>query len=92
VVLSRDETVGNGDDVVIGNFAHQGVMPAGSEYAESRIITLPAELSGRFHLYVKTDAEEAVYEYSEAAPQGRLPFPKMSQAKRTAEPLAPEEH
>ena len=36
VILSTDDTVGNGDDLVIGSFTHTGLMPIGTSYTAQR--------------------------------------------------------
>lgn len=66
VVLSPDAIVGNGDDRVIGEFEHQGAMPVGTEYTRREVIPLPAGLTGRFQLFVVTDATDVVYEHTGA--------------------------
>ncbi|MCY2955084.1 MAG: hypothetical protein NTU53_24415 [Planctomycetota bacterium] len=65
VVLSRDGTLGNGDDLVLGNFTRSGAMPVATSYTQTQIITLPAALVGRFTLFVKTDAADVVYEHTD---------------------------
>ncbi|MBI2322656.1 MAG: hypothetical protein HYU88_11375, partial [Chloroflexi bacterium] len=63
-MLSRDAQLGNGDDLVIGQFEHQGLMPVGSQYTQQKIIKLPPRTEGRFTLFVNTDATDAVYEHT----------------------------
>ncbi|MEM2990266.1 MAG: CARDB domain-containing protein, partial [Halobacteria archaeon] len=65
IVLSRDEIFGNGDDKVIATFQHEGLLPLGESYSENRIIQLPIGLEGRFKLFVKTDANDEVFEYTD---------------------------
>ncbi len=64
VVLSSNATLGDGDDITIGRFEHQGSMPASSQYERSEIIALPPRISGRFTLFVQTDANDEVFEIS----------------------------
>jgi len=56
VLLSADTVVGNGDDRNLGQFEHFGLMPVGTQYTETRVITLPSSLQGRFHVFVVADA------------------------------------
>ncbi|MCP4711103.1 MAG: hypothetical protein GY869_20985, partial [Planctomycetes bacterium] len=63
VVLSRDGVLGNYDDREIGRFEHDGLMPEGTEYSRTEIMTLPPALEGRFTLFVETDATDMVYEH-----------------------------
>ncbi|MCB1090441.1 MAG: Ig-like domain-containing protein, partial [Verrucomicrobiae bacterium] len=62
VILSRDSIVGDGDDIVIGEFFHTGLLPPGSSYTAEEIILLPPALEGRFTLYVVTDIFDDVSE------------------------------
>ncbi len=62
IILSTDEVFGNGDDKVIASVEHNGAMPVGSEYSESKIVTLASALQGRFYVYVAVDAGNAVFE------------------------------
>ena len=64
VILSRNTTLGDGDDLVMGRFAHQGLMPAQTFYSQSQTIQLPAAFEGRFTLFVVTDRDDAVYEHT----------------------------
>ncbi|MCC6232065.1 MAG: hypothetical protein IT580_05445, partial [Verrucomicrobiales bacterium] len=68
VVLSIDEIYGNADDVALGDFEHTGSLPAGATYSESRIVTLRANLEGRFKLLVRTDALGGVFQKPNTAP------------------------
>lgn len=63
VVLSRDATFGNGDDQLIGSFAHTGLLPAATEYSRSETILLPPATEGRFTLFVVTDSADVVFEH-----------------------------
>ena len=62
VILSRNTTLGDSDDLVLGNFVHSGAMPTGSTYDRREIIPLAARTSGRFNLFVQTDASDVVFE------------------------------
>ena len=67
VVLSRNDTPGDGDDLVIGEFPHVGLLPVGVVYERSETILLPPATEGRFHLFVTTDATDVVYEHTNLA-------------------------
>ncbi|MGX9354807.1 LamG-like jellyroll fold domain-containing protein [Roseobacteraceae bacterium S113] len=41
VMLSRDDVLGNGDDIEIGSFAHTGGLDQGASYSRNEAITLP---------------------------------------------------
>ncbi|OYP38028.1 CARDB domain-containing protein [Rhodopirellula sp. MGV] len=62
VYLSTDDIFGDADDRLIGEFQHDGAVPAGQSYSRTEIIALAARTTGRFTLYVQTDATDAVYE------------------------------
>ncbi|MEM9826972.1 MAG: CARDB domain-containing protein, partial [Planctomycetota bacterium] len=62
VVLSRDDVLGNADDMMLGNFPHDGGAPAGSQYSRTEVFPLPARTNGRFHLFVQTDVDDVVFE------------------------------
>src|SRR5690606_31866440 len=62
IIVSRDAVYGNGDDVVLGEIAHTGVLAAGESYDASANLILPAGFNGRFTLFVQTDATNQVFE------------------------------
>ncbi|MCC7204900.1 MAG: Ig-like domain-containing protein, partial [Phycisphaeraceae bacterium] len=68
IVLSTDETYGNGDDREIGRFAHDGLVPVNASYTQTQIIALAAATQGRFYVFVKADVDDAVYEHADAQP------------------------
>src|SRR5262249_9605306 len=68
VVASGDTILGNGDDIVLGEFVHTGALLAGASYTSSQQILLPAGLTGRFQkLFVVADAKGEVFENSSEA-------------------------
>ncbi len=73
VVLSRSGVLGHGDNRIIGEFTHLGLMPTGTQYTRTEIIQLPAALDDRFTLFVVTDAYDAVYEHDDAGPNAASP-------------------
>ena len=62
VVLSQDETLGNRDDIVLGDFTHIGQVPVGSSYDRTEIIPLANATNGRFFVFVETNANNEVFE------------------------------
>ncbi|MEO0836110.1 MAG: CARDB domain-containing protein [Cyanobacteria bacterium J06642_3] len=62
VIASRDEIVGNQDDIVLDEFTHTGGLASGASYPMSEDILLPPAFTGRYKLFVQTDAEEKVFE------------------------------
>lgn len=73
VILSKDDTFGNGDDWVVGEFRHTGALAAGESYTRSERILLPANTSARYKLFVVSDTKSEVFEnYSEANNVGRV--------------------
>ena len=73
IILSLDDTVGNYDDRVVGEYRHVGALAAGDSYTRSEHMLLPAATSGRFKLFVVSDAKSEVFENnSEANNIGRI--------------------
>ncbi|UUZ69429.1 hypothetical protein LP416_08025 [Polaromonas sp. P2-4] len=62
VVLSQDDTYGNGDDIVVGEFRHNGGIEAGASYIRSERFLLPPATTGRYKLFVVSDAKSEVFE------------------------------
>ncbi|MEF8731692.1 MAG: CARDB domain-containing protein [Candidatus Accumulibacter meliphilus] len=62
VLLSRDDILGNADDLLIGDYRHDGALAAGESYSRSEDIQLAARSSGRFRLFVVSDARSEVFE------------------------------
>ncbi len=65
VYLSTDAQL-SGNDRMLGEFAHSGLVPVGESYTVTRIISLPPALEGRFTLFVQTDATDVVFEHTNA--------------------------
>lgn len=63
VVVSSDDVIGNGDDIVLGSFAHHGSLEKGSSYLASATVTIPQAVSGHLRLFVTTDSTNSVYEF-----------------------------
>ncbi|HUW30400.1 MAG TPA: CARDB domain-containing protein, partial [Planctomycetota bacterium] len=65
IICSRNSIYGDGDDVLVANVQHEGALAASASYAGSWTGSLPAGLNGAYHLFVFTDAGNAVYEYTD---------------------------
>ncbi|MCX6270150.1 MAG: hypothetical protein NTU44_02840 [Bacteroidetes bacterium] len=50
--------------VNLGTFPHSGTLAPDSVYEQTRLITLPAYISGRYYLFVATDVYNQVYEHA----------------------------
>ena len=48
--------------MLLGSFTHTGLLNAGSSYSQSQAVALPQYLVGSYNLFVKTDADQTVYE------------------------------
>ncbi|MEO1527560.1 MAG: CARDB domain-containing protein, partial [Planctomycetota bacterium] len=62
VVLSTDDIAGNSDDRVVATFEHTGGLDVGQSYTRSETFRLPPETTGRFHLFVRSDFGDNVFE------------------------------
>ncbi|MHC1770058.1 MAG: CARDB domain-containing protein [Verrucomicrobiia bacterium] len=61
VFLSRDRAAGS--DILVDTIVHDGVLPVGESYTETRSLTLPVGLEGgQYYVLVQTDALNAVQE------------------------------
>jgi len=63
VVLSKDSTFGNWDDMVIGEFLHDGALASGESYSRSERILLGPGTTGSYKLFVVSDARSKVFEH-----------------------------
>ncbi len=64
VVVSSDDVIGNGDDIVLGSFAHHGSLEKGSSYLASATVTIPQAVSSPLRLFLTTDSTNSVYEFN----------------------------
>ncbi|HLF95978.1 MAG TPA: CARDB domain-containing protein, partial [Methylococcaceae bacterium] len=62
IVLSRDDALGNSDDWVVGEYRHDGLLAAGESYSRAVQVLLPAATTGRYKLFVVSDAKSEVFE------------------------------
>jgi len=63
VVLSYNDRFGDEDDFQVALVQHNGELPVGSNYTAQASVDLPVGLSGRFYVFVKTDAANSVPEF-----------------------------
>ncbi|MEK8049722.1 CARDB domain-containing protein [Ideonella sp. DXS22W] len=64
--VSLDDALGDGNDVLIGSVAHQGVLAPGASYTVDVAPALPFALKGAGRFYVRTDAGAQITESAEA--------------------------
>ncbi|MCB1151622.1 APHP domain-containing protein, partial [bacterium] len=64
IMVSSDDILGDGDDMVLAEFAHSGALNVGESYTRTESFLLAPAFSGRYTLYVRTDSGEAVFENS----------------------------
>ncbi|MFA7603825.1 MAG: CARDB domain-containing protein, partial [Novosphingobium sp.] len=62
VVLSADATLGNADDIVLGEYPRGAALGAGGVYDGTLTVTLPDNIGGDYRLFVIADAAQAVAE------------------------------
>jgi subtilase family serine protease len=62
VIASTNDTLGDGDDVVLARFPRTGALEVGESYSRTETFLLPPEFTGRYRLFVKTDADGQVFE------------------------------
>ncbi len=72
VIFSPDNILGNGGDFVVGEFTHTGALPVGASYTDTEVALLPASLTGRFYVFVVTDALDTVLEAPDNASNSLL--------------------
>ncbi len=64
VVLSADQTYGNGDDRHVGSILHTGSLDVGQSYTASANVTIPLDASGPYYFFVETDEQSDVFEFT----------------------------
>ena len=66
VVLSENAVYGDGDDLLVGAFAHVGALAVGAAYTNTQLLAFPDGVGTAYHLIVEVDVsnevEEGVYE------------------------------
>jgi hypothetical protein len=56
IILSSDALIGNGDDLVIGSFRHEGGLRVGESYTQSASVRVPLRSAGAYTLGIRTDS------------------------------------
>lgn len=75
IVISRDDTLGNGDDIILGEFGRNGVLAPAAGYDRSSVaVQLPFDLEGVYNLFVVADGRNAVFEDGEKANNASAPL------------------
>lgn len=67
VYVSRDDIFGDADDILLGELVHSGSVAVGESYDANLDLILPAGFYGRYTLFVRSDATDAVFENGEDA-------------------------
>jgi RNAse (barnase) inhibitor barstar len=62
IIASVDDIIGNGDDVILGTYGHNGLLAAGDFYNSTQSIVLPFALKGDYQIFVNTDDKNKVFE------------------------------
>ncbi len=73
IVVSSDGVFGNGDEQVLATFVHNGALDISQSYSRSETILLPPAFEGRFHLFVYSDAGDAMFELNEVNNAAQAP-------------------
>ena len=63
IYISDDDTL-DGNDLLLTDVEHQGILNVGSDYAVTADIDIPYGLDGQYWLFVVTDADNAVFEHT----------------------------
>ena len=76
LIISKDIILGNNDDIVLQNFAWNGLLNLGGSYSRSELVTIPFALtSGDYSIFAVTDADQNVYEASLENNNNSAPIP-----------------
>src|SRR3546814_658991 len=62
VIVSRDAILGNGDDIVLGEYLRSEPLAVGANYRAGLDLILPPGFYGRYTLFVQSDAKGEVFE------------------------------
>ena len=63
IYLSRNDVVGDSDDVLLREERHDGILEVGESYTDAATVTLPNGFSGNGYLFVRADSRDQVYEF-----------------------------
>ncbi|MHC5916452.1 MAG: Calx-beta domain-containing protein, partial [Nostoc sp.] len=62
IIASKDNILGNSDDVFLGDFSRNGLLNVGGSYSRSELVTIPFSFGGDSNLFVVADYNQNVYE------------------------------
>ena len=63
VALSKNNVLGDGDDIPVGTIARIGSLDPGGAYTVNRTFQLPDGVSGDYYVITETDSGNAVNEF-----------------------------
>ena len=62
-VFASPDAIRSSDDLLLASIAHQGILGSGESYqANNQLVSIPINLNGPYWLYIRTDADNHVYE------------------------------
>jgi hypothetical protein len=67
VLVSTNADANNPYAPVLARFPHKGALAPGSSYQQQQTFLLPAGFHGRYHLFVRTDADHQVFQNGSTA-------------------------
>ncbi len=62
VIASPTDNVADPNAVVLGRFIHTGGLAVNQSYTQTQTFAMPPGFTGRYHLFVETDAADVVFE------------------------------
>ncbi|MEJ6486264.1 Calx-beta domain-containing protein [Nostoc punctiforme UO1] len=62
IIASKDNILGNNDDILLGDFSRNGLLNVGGSYSRSELVTIPFTFGGNYNLFVVADSNQNVYE------------------------------
>ena len=62
IILTQDDILGNGDDIILANVVHRGGLKSGESYVAEAEIDIPLRLNGQYRIALVSDAEQKVLE------------------------------
>ncbi len=62
IIASPSNSVTDPNAVVLAEFAHTTGLAKNASYTQTQVVQMPPEFTGRYHLFVETDAGDAVFQ------------------------------
>ncbi len=62
MIASPSNNVNDSGAIVLASYTHTGGLAVGQFYTQTQAIQMPPAFSGRYHLFVETDADDVVFE------------------------------